>query len=132
MRVIEVLSPGLLTTVQDLGREGFGPMGVSPSGAADPIALRIGNRLVGNAEGAAALEMTLLGGTFAFPQGAVGALASSDFGATLDGVAIPSWTSFRSEEHTSELQSQSNLVCRLLLEKKKIRTKTCTIVRENI
>jgi len=94
MRVIEVLSPGLLTTVQDLGREGFGPMGVSPSGAADPIALRIGNRLVGNAEGAAALEMTLLGGTFAFPQGAVGALASSDFGATLDGVAIPSWTSF--------------------------------------
>jgi len=94
MRVIEVLSPGLLTTVQDLGREGFGPMGVSPSGAADPIALRIGNRLVGNAEGAAALEMTLLGATFAFPQGAMGALTSSDFGATLDGVAIPSWTSF--------------------------------------
>ena len=38
MRVMEVLAPGLLTTVQDLGREGFGPMGVSPSGAADPVA----------------------------------------------------------------------------------------------
>jgi len=61
MRVMEVLAPGLLTTVQDLGREGFGPLGVSPSGAADPVALRIGNRLVGNAESAAALEMTLLG-----------------------------------------------------------------------
>src|SRR5262249_32078222 len=43
MSTIEVLAPGLLTTVQDLGREGFGPMGVSPSGAADAIALRIGN-----------------------------------------------------------------------------------------
>ena len=94
MTWLEVLSPGLLTTAQDLGREGFGPMGVSPSGAADPIALRIGNRLVGNAEGAAALEMTLVGGTFAFPQGAVAALTGSDFGATLDGVVISPWASF--------------------------------------
>ena len=74
MRVIQVLAPGLLTTVQDFGREGFGPMGVSPSGAADAIALRIGNRLVGNEERAAGLEMTLLGGTFLFPEGALSAL----------------------------------------------------------
>ena len=94
MRVIEVLAPGLLTAVQDLGREGFGPMGVSPSGAADPIALRIGNRLVGNAESAAALEMTLLGGTFLFPEGALAALTGSDFGAALDGAELPPWTSF--------------------------------------
>lgn len=95
MTVIEVLAPGLLTTVQDLGREGFGPMGVSPSGAADPIALRIGNRLVGNAESAAALEMTLLGGVFLFPKGALAALTGSDFGATLDGAVLPPWTSFK-------------------------------------
>lgn len=94
MRVIEVLAPGLLTTVQDLGREGFGPMGVSPSGAADPIALRIGNRLVGNAESAAALEMTLLGGTFLFREGALAALTGSDFGAALDGAELQPWTSF--------------------------------------
>ena len=68
MSVIHVLAPGLFTTVQDLGRPGFGPIGVSPSGAADPISLRLGNRLVGNADGAAALEMTLLGGTFLFPE----------------------------------------------------------------
>jgi antagonist of KipI len=94
MKVIQVQAPGLLTTVQDLGREGFGPMGVSPSGVADPIALRIGNRLVGNAEGAAALEMTLLGGTFAFPEGAELALAGSDFGTTLDEKPVELWTSF--------------------------------------
>jgi antagonist of KipI len=93
MRVIQVQAPGLLTTVQDLGREGFGPIGVSPSGAADAISLRIGNRLVGNREGAAGLEMTLLGGTFVFPEGAVVALTGSDFGATLDGAAVDPWTS---------------------------------------
>jgi biotin-dependent carboxylase-like uncharacterized protein len=93
MSRIEVLAPGLLTTVQDLGREGFGSMGVSPSGAADPIALRLGNRLVGHPEGAAALEMTLLGGTFRFPEGAVVALTGSDFGATLEGETVAVWTS---------------------------------------
>jgi antagonist of KipI len=89
--VIHVQAPGLFTTVQDLGREGFGPMAVSPSGAADSVSLRVGNRLVGNAEGAAALEMTLLGGSFLFPQGAIVALTGSDFGATLDATRIECW-----------------------------------------
>ncbi len=97
MSAIEVQEPGLFTTVQDLGREGFGPLGVSPSGAADPISLRLGNRLVGNAEGAAALEMTLLAGTFLFPDGAVAALAGSDFGATLDGRPVEMWAAFEAK-----------------------------------
>jgi len=97
MAVIQVLQPGLFTTVQDLGREGFGPMGVSPSGAADAISLRVGNRLVGNADGAAGLEMTLLGGTFEFPEGAVVALAGSDFGATLDGKPAELWATFETK-----------------------------------
>jgi antagonist of KipI len=84
---IRVLEPGLFTTVQDLGRPGFGPMGVSASGAADPVALRIGNLLVGNPEGAAALEMTLAGGSFEFPAGGTIALTGSDFGA-----GLPLWT----------------------------------------
>lgn len=95
MSVIQVQAPGLLTTVQDLGREGFGALGVSPSGAADPISLRLGNRLVANPEGAAGLEMTLLGGTFLFPDGIVLALAGSDFGATLDGAPVDPWTSIK-------------------------------------
>ena len=93
MSVIEVRAPGMLTTVQDLGREGFGPMGVSASGAADPVALRIGNRLVDNAEGAAGLEMTLLGGTFIFPGRAVVALTGVDFSATLDDQPVELWSS---------------------------------------
>ncbi|HXN53667.1 MAG TPA: biotin-dependent carboxyltransferase family protein [Candidatus Acidoferrum sp.] len=93
MSVIQVQAPGLLTTVQDLGREGFSPMGVSPSGAADPVSIRLGNRLLGNAEGEAALEMTLLGGTFLFRGGATFALTGSDFGTTLDGAAVDLWTS---------------------------------------
>jgi len=93
MSVIEVKAPGLLTTVQDLGRPGYGPRGVSPSGAADPVALRLGNRLVGNSESAAGLEMTLLGGTFAFPEGAIIALTGADFGAELYGAPVPLWTS---------------------------------------
>jgi antagonist of KipI len=93
MSVIEVQAPGLLTTVQDLGREGFGPMGVSPSGAADPVSLRLGNRLVGNPDVAAGLEMTLLGGKFFFPEGATVALAGSDFGPSLDDAPVQLWTS---------------------------------------
>jgi antagonist of KipI len=93
MSLIEVRAPGLLTTVQDLGREGFGTMGVSPSGAADPIALRIGNRLVGNSEGTAGLEMTLLGGTFFFREPAVVALTGSDFAPTLGAGPLESWCS---------------------------------------
>jgi antagonist of KipI len=93
MSVIQVQTPGLLTTVQDLGRDGFGPIGVSPSGAADPISLRLGNRLVANVESAAGLEMMLLGGTFFFPEGAILALTGSDFGATLDDAALDTGTS---------------------------------------
>ena len=82
-----VLSPGLQTTVQDLGRFGYAHFGVSASGAADPLALRAGNLLVGNAENAAALEMTLVGAAFEFETDAVIALTGSDFGASL-----PLWT----------------------------------------
>jgi antagonist of KipI len=93
MSLIEVRAPGLLTTVQDLGREGFGPMGVSPSGAADAVALRVGNRLAGNAEGAAGLEMTLLGGTFFFREAVVAALTGSDFAPALDDRRVETWSS---------------------------------------
>ena len=89
MKGILVQAPGLFTTVQDLGREGFGPMGVSASGAADAISLRIGNRLAGNAEGAAALEMTLVGGTFVFERDAVIAVTGADFGTLLDQIPWP-------------------------------------------
>jgi antagonist of KipI len=95
--VIEVVTPGLLTTVQDLGREGFAPIGVSQSGAADALAFRLGNLLLGNDENAPALEMTLTGGAFRFPQGGAVALAGSDFSAMLDGNAVAPWTAMEIE-----------------------------------
>jgi len=95
MNAIEVLEPGLLTTVQDLGREGFGPLGVSPSGAADPVSLRLGNRLLGNDDNSPALEMTLLGGAFRFTTETAIALTGSDFGATLDDAPLSLWASYR-------------------------------------
>jgi antagonist of KipI len=98
MSAIVVEAPGLFTTVQDLGREGFGPMGVSASGAADAISLRIGNRLVGNPDGAAALEMTLVGGAFRFERPAIISVSGSDFAPSLDGIPLPMWSSVEIQE----------------------------------
>jgi antagonist of KipI len=80
---IRVLEPGFQTTVQDLGRFGYAHLGVSASGAADSLALRAANLLVGNAENSPAIEMTLTGGAFEFEADAVVALTGSDFGAGL-------------------------------------------------
>jgi len=59
--ILEILKPGALTSVQDLGRYGHGRYGVAPSGALDTFALRIANLLVGNREDQAGLETMLLG-----------------------------------------------------------------------
>ena len=95
MNTITVLSPGLLTTVQDLGREGYGALGVSASGAADALSLRFGNRMLGNPEDAAGLEMTLLGGAFQFSGDVWVAISGSDFGAAIGGQPVVPYTVFR-------------------------------------
>lgn len=59
--VLEVVSAGLLTTVQDIGRPGLESMGVPSGGAADPLGLAVANLVVGNEPGAAAIECTILG-----------------------------------------------------------------------
>ena len=84
---LRVIAPGFLTTVQDLGRFGYAHLGVSASGAADAFSLRTGNLLAGNRENTPALEMTLVGGEFAFDCRCTVVLAGSDF----DG-NIPLWT----------------------------------------
>jgi biotin-dependent carboxylase-like uncharacterized protein len=75
--VIEVLRAGSLTTVQDLGRPGLAHIGVPPSGAADPPSLALANRLVGNPDGAPALEATLQGPALRFHRPASVALAGA-------------------------------------------------------
>jgi biotin-dependent carboxylase-like uncharacterized protein len=75
--VIEIVRPGPLTTVQDLGRPGWAGLGVSPSGAADLGALGLANRLVGNPESAAGLEVTLGGLVARFDAAAIVALTGA-------------------------------------------------------
>lgn len=77
MTRVEVVRPGLLTTLQDRGRPGFAHLGVPPSGAADPPAYELGNRLVGNPPGAAALEATLDGPVLRFDGPATIALTGA-------------------------------------------------------
>jgi biotin-dependent carboxylase-like uncharacterized protein len=84
-----VVEPGLQTTVQDRGRPGHARLGVSAAGAADPVAYALANRLAGNDEGAAAIEMTLLGPTLIFDAEVRVALAGADLQAELDGVPFP-------------------------------------------
>ncbi len=85
--MIEVVDPGPLTLVQDLGRTGLAALGVSPSGAADQASFRLANRLVGNEEGAAALEVTLGGLTARFRQRATVAVTGAEVLVVVDGVA---------------------------------------------
>lgn len=91
---IEVLRPGLLTTVQDRGRIGYQKFGVPVSGAVDEIALRVGNILVGNPQGAAALEITALGPQLRFLGDAVAALTGAEVDADLDGKPVLWYQSF--------------------------------------
>jgi antagonist of KipI len=67
--MLRLVTGGLQTTVQDLGRMGHQRSGVPVGGAMDRVALRVGNLLVGNAEGAAAIEASLIGPAITFGQG---------------------------------------------------------------
>lgn len=82
---IEILEPGALTTVQDLGRPGYAHLGVPRSGALDAASLRRANRLVGNSEGAAALETTLTGIRFRAVRGVRFAVTGAECAVLVDG-----------------------------------------------
>ena len=81
---LRILRPGLLTTVQDLGRYGYQQDGIIVSGAADAAALRVGNLLVGNEENAAGLEVTLLGPKIRFEADHLIALTGAHLSPTLN------------------------------------------------
>jgi antagonist of KipI len=83
MGFIRVLEPGMLSTVQDLGRAGWAARGVPTGGAADPFSLRLGNRLVGNADAAPGVEMTLTGAALHFEHDALVALTGAEAAASV-------------------------------------------------
>lgn len=89
--MIEVLRPGLLSSVQDLGRRGHAAIGVGGAGAMDSNALTLANWLVGNDAGAAALECTLNGPRLRFTADACIAWCGADGELRLDGAPLPTW-----------------------------------------
>ncbi|MBC7786562.1 MAG: urea carboxylase [Methylophilaceae bacterium] len=91
---IDVLDGGVMTTIQDYpGRVGYWNVGVPPSGPMDHLAFRIANKLVGNREGVAGLEITLIGPKLKFNTDAVIAITGPAIEATLDGEPVAMWQS---------------------------------------
>ncbi|GAB2464722.1 KipI antagonist [Hymenobacter qilianensis] len=85
---LSIISPGLLTTIQDLGRIGYQKEGIIVSGAMDALALRVANLLVGNPENEAGLEVTLLGPKIRFDEDQLIALTGANLAPTINGQAV--------------------------------------------
>lgn len=90
---VEIIKPGLLTSVQDGGRRGYASQGLGRAGAMDIPAWRLANALVGNEGSEAALEITLAGPTLRFRHDAVVAITGGIIESRADGQALPPWTS---------------------------------------
>jgi biotin-dependent carboxylase-like uncharacterized protein len=91
IEIFEVLAPGILTTIQDLGRFGFSQFGVPSSGATDTFSLRVANLLVGNREEEACLEMTLMGLKIKALKEVVLAITGGDLCPTLNEEPLEMW-----------------------------------------
>jgi biotin-dependent carboxylase-like uncharacterized protein len=92
--MLKVVSPGLATTVQDLGRPGYYHLGIPLSGGMDRFALRAANMLVGNDEGAAVLEAVFMGPELTFGRDATIAVTGAELPVKVDGEEKETWTSF--------------------------------------
>lgn len=90
---IEVIKPGLLSSLQDAGRRGYAGLGLGRAGVMDEPAWRLANALVGNDAGEAVLEITLAGPTLQFTRDAVIALTGGIIEARANGQPLPPWTS---------------------------------------
>ncbi len=95
---IEVLKPGLSTTVQDKGRIGYYDVGIPPSGALDQYSLLAANLLVGNAEDAAALECVYMGPQLRFTAPTVVAVTGAEMVPRINGEERPQWEGFEVAE----------------------------------
>jgi len=90
----EVIKPGLLTTIQDLGRPGYFHLGIPEGGAMDRASMRIANMLVGNPEDAAGLEAVFMGPELKFNHDALVAIGGAEMPVFVDGQEHDCWSSF--------------------------------------
>lgn len=86
---IRILKNGVLDTIQDAGRDGYGFLGINPGGAMDRVAMRVANILVGNEPGTAVIEMHIPAAELLFEETALVALSGADVSAQVDGEEIP-------------------------------------------
>lgn len=91
---LDVIKPGLLSTVQDLGRYGHQALGVPVAGPMDAFSHRVANQLVGNGPGAATIEVTLIGPELAVEAETTLAISGAHFEVTCDGTPVPMGASF--------------------------------------
>src|SRR5258706_2727679 len=89
MASLRVISPGILTTIQDLGRWGWQGRGVPVAGPMDPRSHRLANTLAGNETDAAAIEMTIVGPEVEFDDERIAAVSGAEFEMTVDSRAMP-------------------------------------------
>lgn len=94
---VEIIQPGLATTVQDRGRTGYYHLGIPQGGALDQYSYELGNALVGNLDGEAALECTYMGPEIRAHGRCVVAVTGATVEARVNGDAVPQWTSFSLE-----------------------------------
>jgi antagonist of KipI len=113
--VMEVKAAGPLTTIQDLGRFGFGRYGVAPSGALDSVAMRIANLLADNPEEEAVLEITLPGFTATVLADAVIAVTGADLGWHRNDRPLGMWQSHRFYKGDTIAFRELNSGCRAYL-----------------
>ncbi len=92
---MEIIRPGLVSTIQDLGRFGYQASGFAPTGACDSLSMRRANALVGNDPGEAVLEMMLLGVTAKFRTACVIALTGADMTPKINGFAVENGAAIR-------------------------------------
>ncbi len=88
---INIIQPGLLTTIQDLGRKGFQQYGVPVGGVMDEVAARLSNLLVGNSEDEAVLELTVIGPSLLFEREYLISICGADLSAEIDKRPVPLW-----------------------------------------
>lgn len=91
---VKVITPGLSTSVQDLGRPGYYHSGIPEGGGMDRFSTRIANLLVGNDHGAAVLEVTFMGPELEFTEPAIVAVTGGELPPKVNGVEQPTWESF--------------------------------------
>lgn len=112
---MKIIKPGLLTTIQDAGRNGWQRYGVVVGGVMDSLSFRIANRLLGNPEGLAVLEITLQGPTIQFEEFTYCVLTGADLSPRLNSQTITLYRPFPVHPGDELSFNYPNIGCRTYL-----------------